>query len=146
MAFFCLFYLYIAEKNVNQINVKFNSLLKGEVTEKFERFNLAFLSWREGDQLNIVTQVVGLIRWWPYQLFWGFRYSHFCSSPLQNWSGSTAHHYEYFFSSLFCWWLCNHKSCVTAWKVSWWYFIKSLYNNAHIYIHTHIHTYLHIHT
>ena len=45
LAFFvCLFYLYIPEKNVNQINVKFNSLLKDEVTEKFERFNLAFLS------------------------------------------------------------------------------------------------------
>ena len=27
-----------------------------------------------------MTQVVGLISWWPKQLFQGFQYSHFCSS------------------------------------------------------------------
>ena len=35
--------------------------LKGEMAVKFGRFNLAFLSRRQGDQLNTMTQAVGLI-------------------------------------------------------------------------------------
>ena len=82
---FFWFYLFIPEKNANQCMYSlflFISLLKGKVAVKFERFNLAFWSCRQGDQLNIVTEVVGLISWQPKRLFWGYQYSHFCSGSL----------------------------------------------------------------
>ena len=98
-----------------------------------------------------MTLVVGVITWWSERLIWDFNTITLSLAPQQNWSGPTAHHCEYyffFFFSLFCWWLCNHKSSLFAWSVSWWYFIKSLYDNSHIYTHMHTHrlTYTYLHT
>ena len=39
----------------------FFPLFKGEVAVKFDRFNLGFWSWRWGDQLVMVSEVVGFI-------------------------------------------------------------------------------------
>ena len=47
------FYLFIPENIF--------PLFKGEVAVKFDRFNLGFWSWRWGDQLVMVSEVVGFI-------------------------------------------------------------------------------------
>ena len=46
------------------------------MTVKFERFNLGFWIWREREQLNIVTQLVGIISWRPGGPFWDFGTGH----------------------------------------------------------------------
>ena len=76
------------------------------------KIKIAFWSWRKGDQLNIVTEVVWLISWWPEQLFREFQYSHFrCGSPAELIRFHRQPLWIFFlFVSLFCWWLCKCKS------------------------------------
>ena len=123
-------------------------LLKGEGTVKFERFNLVFWSWRQGDQLNIVTQVVGLISWWPERLFRKFQFSHF-------WSGSPTglirfHRPPLWIVFFICWFVCFVDCYVTRilynclLEMSGDATSSHDYNNAHIY--THMHTYSHTYT
>ena len=75
--------------------------------------------------------------------FWEFKTNTSVPAPQQNCSGSTTHHCGNFVVVVFHAYLTTSYIQLFAWSVCWWYFIKSLYKNAHVYMHipTHGHTY-----
>ena len=121
------------------------------MTVKFERFTLVFWSWSSGDQLNIVTEVVGLISCCLERLFRGFQYSHFYSGSLAELISSHRSPLWILFPFFVCLLVCFVDVYVTTslynclLEVSVDDILSQIYNNPHIYtqIHTHILTYIH---
>ena len=135
--FYFRFYLFITEKNANQCMYNYFSIKRRSASKIWKiQFSILKLNTRMLIKY-IVTAVVGLISWWPEWLFWGFKYSHFCSgSPAELVRIHRPPLWTLFFISVH---LLFFDSCRTTslyncfLEVSLGDILSQLLNNAYIY-------------
>ena len=94
-----------------------------------------------------MTEVVGLISWWPEQLFWGFHYNHFCAgfpTELVRFHRPSLWIHFFVFVCLFCWWLCSLNNCLLELSVNdiMIFYDKSIIMETYIHIYIHKHSYI----